>query len=116
LKFSWYKIVQRYPTMSGGFYDEKVAKVERGTHKMASDEQHGVACHGWVDGNLIHFLRSADGTSTDEVSRRIGQCDKRVKAPICIKRHNGGMQAVDRHDQMRQTFSLASRHGFKNMT
>jgi hypothetical protein len=25
LKFSWYKIVQRYPTMSGGFYDEKVA-------------------------------------------------------------------------------------------
>jgi hypothetical protein len=29
LKFSWYKIVQRYPTMSGGFYDEKVNSAVR---------------------------------------------------------------------------------------
>jgi len=80
---------------------------------MVSDEKHGIACYGWVDGNPVHFLTSADGTVTNEVSRRIGRCDKKVKAPICIKRYNHGMQAVDRHDQLRQTFSLASRHGFK---
>ena len=91
----------------------KAAKVERRTHKMVSDEKHGVAHDGWVDGNPVHFLASADGTVTDEASRRIGQCDKKVKAPICIKRHNHSMQTVDRHDQLQQTFSLASRCGFK---
>jgi hypothetical protein len=91
----------------------EAAKVERGTHKMVSDAKYGIACYGWCDGCPVHFLTSADGTSTNEVTRRIGRCDKKVKAPICIKRYNHGMQAVDRHDQMRQTFSLASRHGFK---
>ena len=37
----------------------------------------------------------------------------KVQAPVWIKRNNAGMQAVDRHDQLRQTFALASRHGFK---
>jgi hypothetical protein len=94
----------------------EAAKVERGTHKMVSDENYGIACYGWIDGNrnTVHFLTSADGMATNEVSRRVGWCDKKVQAPICIKRYNHGMQAVDRHDQLvRQTFSLASRHGFK---
>jgi hypothetical protein len=91
----------------------EAAKVERGTHKMVSDEKYGIACYGWIDGNPVHFLTTADGTSTNEVTRRVGRQEKKVAAPICIKRYNHGMQAVDRHDQMRQTFSLASRHGFK---
>jgi hypothetical protein len=81
---------------------------------MVSDENYGIACYGWIDGKPVNFLTSADGTATNEISRRVGRCDNKVKAPICIKRYNHGMQAVDRHhDQLRQTFSLASRHGFK---
>ena len=91
----------------------EAAKVERGTHKMVSDEKHDIACYGWLDGNPVHFLTSADGTVTNEVSRRIGRCNKKVEDLICIKRYNHGMQEVDRHDQLRQTFSLVSRHGFK---
>jgi hypothetical protein len=47
-----------------------------------------------------------DGTVANEVTRRIGRQERKVQAPICIKRYNKGMQAVDRHDQLRQTFSL----------
>jgi hypothetical protein len=83
---------------------------------VVSDENYGIACYRWIDGNPVHFLiSSADGMVTNEVSRRVGRCDKEVKAPICIKRYNHGMQAVDRHDQMQQTFSLASWHGFKKI-
>jgi hypothetical protein len=91
----------------------EAAKVDRGTHKMVSDKKHGIACYGWIDGNPVHFLTTADGTVANEVTRRIGRQERKVQAPICIKRYNKGMQAVDRHDQLRQTFSLASRHGFK---
>jgi hypothetical protein len=90
----------------------EAAKVDRGTHKMVSDGYYGIACYGWIDGNPVHFLTSTDGTTTNEVTRRIGRCEKKAKA--CIKRYNKGMQAVDRHDdQLQQTFLLASRHGFK---
>jgi hypothetical protein len=83
------------------------------THKMVSDVNYGIACYGWIDGNPVHFVTTADGTVVNEVTRKIGRVRKKVCAPICIKRYNKSMQAVDRHDQSRQTFSLASRHDFK---
>lgn len=91
----------------------EATKVERGTHKMVSDAQYGISCYGWVDGNPVHFLTTADGTVLNEVTRTVGRVKKKVSAPICVKRYNKGMQAVDRHDQLRQTFSLADRHDFK---
>jgi hypothetical protein len=91
----------------------EAAKVDRGTHKMVLDANYGIACYGWIDGNPVHFLTSADGMTTNEVTRRIGRSEKKGNAPICIKIYNKGMQAVDRHDQLRHTFSLSSRHGFK---
>jgi hypothetical protein len=91
----------------------EASKVVRGTHKMVSDAKYGITCYGWIDGNPVTFLTSADGSVTNEVTRRIGRIEKKVNAPLCIKRYNKGMQAVDRHDQLRQTFSLAGRHGFK---
>ena len=27
----------------------EAAKVDRGTHKMVSDETHGIACYGWIE-------------------------------------------------------------------
>ena len=79
----------------------EASKVERGTHKMVSDKKYGIACYGWIDGNPVHFLTSADRSTTNEVSRRVGRAQKKVNAPICIPRYNKGMQAVDHHDQLR---------------
>jgi hypothetical protein len=77
------------------------------------DVRNHLAAYGWVDGNPVHFLTSADGTATTMVNRRIGKQTQKVRAPIGIRRYNANMHAVDRHDQLRDTFSLAKRHGFK---
>ena len=85
----------------------------RGLFKKMVDAKNHIAAYGWIDGNPVHFLTTADGTTTTEVKRRIGKKVERIKAPIAIKRYNQNMHAVDRHDQLRDTFSLAKRHGFK---
>ena len=85
----------------------------RGTIKNMMDFKNQIVAYGWVDGNPVHFLTSADGTGTSSVTRRVGRESVRVRAPACIKKYNKGMQAVDRHDQLRALFSLCHRHGFK---
>jgi hypothetical protein len=92
----------------------EAAKVDQGTHKMVSHANYGIACYGWIDGNPVHFLTSADGTTTSEVTRRIGRSKKKVKAPICIKRYNKGMQAwtgminCDKHFRLQVVMVLRS--------
>ena len=81
--------------------------------KMATCEKEGLVAIGWVDGNPVHFLTSADGTDESSTVRRVGGEKKNVKAPTSIKRYNHGMQAVDRFDQLLSLFSLAKRHPFK---
>ena len=85
----------------------------RGSIKRMVDTKNHLAAYGWVDGNPVHFLTSADGTGSTEVKRRVGRTIARVKAPNAIKQYNQYMHAVDRHDQLRDTFSLSKRHGFK---
>ena len=85
----------------------------RGLFKKVIDTTNHIAAYGWIDGNPVHFITTADGTTTTEVKRRVGKKIERIKAPIAIKRYNQNMHAVDRHDQLRETFSLSKRHGFK---
>ena len=85
----------------------------RGRIKRVVDIKNHLAAYGWVDGNPVHFLTSADGTATTDVKRRISRNIEKVRAPVGIKRYNQNMHAVDRHDQLRETFSLSKRHGFK---
>jgi Transposase IS4 len=88
-------------------------KLDRGSTKTMMEHEKGITAYGWLDGNPVHFLTTADGNTMSQVSRRIGKERKWVAAPTAIKKYNKGMQAVDRHDQLRTTFSLADRHGFK---
>lgn len=95
------------------FSKSDAGKLERGETKVMMDHGKGITAYGWLDGNPVHFLTTADGNSMATVYRRIGREKKNVPAPIAVKKYNKGMQAVDRHDQLRKTFSLAERHGFK---
>ena len=95
------------------FTNTEANNQDRGTIKRMVDSTNHLAAYGWVDGNPVHFLTSADGTGSTNVKRRVGRKVSRVKAPIAIKRYNENMHAVDRHDQLRETFSLSRRHGFK---
>ena len=85
----------------------------RGQIKCMVDTHHGIAAMGWTDGNPVHFLTTADGVKVSEVKRHVGRDKLTIRAPDGVKKYNKGMQAVDRNDQLRQLFSLSSRHGFK---
>ena len=85
----------------------------RGAMKIVSNKQNGIVAMGWVDGNPVHFLTTADGTEASTVKRRVGSVVETVKAPAAIRRFNHGMQGVDRFDQLVSLFSLAKQHAFK---
>ena len=81
---------------------------------MMADPNNSIACFGWVDGSPVQILTTADGSvSASTVYRKLGKEPIIVKAPLCLKRYNQRMQGVNRHDQLRATFSLVARHGFK---
>jgi hypothetical protein len=60
--------------------------------------------------NCITKADPSDGETT--VTRKIDGVQQEVKSHIAIKRYNRFMQEVDRNDQLRVEFSLATRHAF----
>ena len=73
----------------------------------------GLVAFGWLDGNPVHFLTTADGTDRSSVLRRVKDRRNQIKAPSAIPKYNHGMQAVDRFDQLVSLYSMAKRHSFK---
>jgi len=95
------------------FSSQEKRQWERGSVRGMIERKKRIAAFGWLDGNPVHFLTTADGSGMTKVTRRVGRDHQSVEAPIGIKQYNIGMQAVDRHDQLREGFSLSARHGFK---
>jgi len=85
----------------------------RGAMKVSCNQTHGMVAFGWVDGNPVHFLTTADGTESSTVRRRVQSQIKTVRAPVSIKRYNHGMMGVDRVDQLISLYSMAKTHAFK---
>jgi hypothetical protein len=92
----------------------EVEKAGRGTLKWAVNLLAGIYAFGWSDGNLVHMMSTADGSDqVTTVSWQIGKDKRDVPAPKTVKAYNAYIQGVDRHDQLRATFALTKRHGFK---
>ena len=51
-----------------------------GLFKKVIDTTNHIAAYGLIDGNPVHFMTTADGTTTTEVKRRIGKKVERIKA------------------------------------
>ncbi|MGH7974333.1 MAG: hypothetical protein ACREBR_02310, partial [bacterium] len=95
------------------FTKQEAKNKPRGSIKVAVNDRFKMTAVGWLDGNPVHMLSTADGTENGSVTRRIGGQQQPVRAPVIVKHYNNSMQAVDRHDQLRALFSLCKRHGFK---
>ena len=67
---------------------------------MAVNQNFGRVAFGWLDGNTVHMITSANGTEMAMVKRTVRGEKVDVNAPIALKRHNANMQTVDRHDQL----------------
>jgi hypothetical protein len=69
---------------------------------------------GWNDKNPVHILSTA--YSSQEITtvwKQRGAAKLQIPCPRAIPMYNDGMQGVDRHDQLRSKFALASHRGFK---
>jgi hypothetical protein len=80
-------------------------KAKRGDYHIDVNTKHGVVAGSWYDGVPINVITTADPSDGETAVSRNS---------ISIKRYNRFMQTVDRNDQLRVAFSLATRHAFKN--
>jgi hypothetical protein len=95
------------------FTEAEARKEKRGTSRLAVNKENNLVAIGWIDGNPVHMITTADGTEISQVKRRIQQEQKYQSAPIAVQKYNHGMQAVDRFDQLMSLYSLAKCHAFK---
>jgi len=84
----------------------------RGFRKIAVNQEHGITAISWMDKKPVLMLSTADGTSTEDVVRKEGRSKVVVPALKCIAQYNKRMGGVDRHDELRNMFSLHRRHKF----
>jgi hypothetical protein len=81
---------------------------------MAVCEFSKMQAFGWNDKNPVHILSTADSSQKrTTVWRQRGAAKLQIACPREIRMYNDGMQGADCYDQLRSTFALASRHGFK---
>jgi len=86
----------------------------RGFRKVAVAKEEGIVAFSWLDTKPVVMLSTADGTTESSgVKRR--EKDKRnmIPAPKCLQLYNKKMGGVDRHDEIRSTFSVHERHTFR---
>jgi hypothetical protein len=95
------------------FTEAEARKERRGSCRLAVNQENNLVAIGWIDGNPVHLITTADGTEMTHVTRRVQQEQRRQSAPTAVRKYGHGMQAVDRFDQLMSLYSLAKRHAFK---
>ena len=61
---------------------------KQGSYKVAANRQHGIVAYGWLDGNPVHLMSTADGTGQTYVKQQVHSSKQLVNAPIGIKQYN----------------------------
>jgi hypothetical protein len=95
------------------FTEAEARKERRGSCRLAVNQENNLVAIGWIDGNPVHLITTADGTEMTQVKRRVQQEQRQQSAPTAVRKYGRGMQAVDRFDQLMSLYSLAKRHAFK---
>ncbi|MGH7955149.1 MAG: hypothetical protein ACREOZ_04230, partial [Gloeomargaritales cyanobacterium] len=88
------RINRRHFPKSVIFSQQEARIMPRVSSKIAVNEQFRMTAAGWLDGNPVHLLSTADGSEIGTVTRRTGGRQQDVSAPVLVKRYNKAMQAV----------------------
>jgi hypothetical protein len=82
--------------------------------QMAVCELAKMQAFGWNENNPVHILSTTySSQNITTVWRQCGAARLQIPCPRAIHIYSDGMKGVDRHDQLRSTFALASCHDFK---
>eukprot|EP00957_Ditylum_brightwellii_P053159 4030773-Ditylum_brightwellii.AAC.1 len=76
------------------------------SYKVAANRQHEIIAYGWLDGNPVYLVSTADGTGLTFVKQQVQSSKQRINAPIGVKSYSNAMQAVDHIDQIMCLFAL----------
>ena len=74
------------------------AEARKPNARVAVDAKFGLVAAGWLDGNPVHIISSADTERISEVCRKVGGKRISVTAPEAIQNYNKGMDGMDRHN------------------
>ncbi|KAF0728663.1 hypothetical protein Ae201684_013621 [Aphanomyces euteiches] len=97
-----------------GMFDKKQIKsVMHGSSLVSVATSLGIIAVSWLDGTVVNMLSTADATTKSFVHRRIGSQTIQQECFSLVGLYNKYMQGVDRHDQLRERFSIASGASFK---
>ncbi|RHY57596.1 hypothetical protein DYB34_001834 [Aphanomyces astaci] len=98
-----------------GMFDKKQVKsVQRGSSLVSVARDQGIIAVSWLDGTVVNLLSTADSTTKSYVKRRVGGNTTQQQCFSLVGLYNMYMQGVDRHDQLRERFSIASGASFKH--
>ncbi|RHY78307.1 hypothetical protein DYB30_014057 [Aphanomyces astaci] len=86
----------------------------RGSSLVSVATSLGIIAVSWLDGTVVNMLSTADATTKSYVHRRIGSETRQQECLSLVGLYNKYMQGVDRHDQLRERFSIASGASFKH--
>eukprot|EP00957_Ditylum_brightwellii_P049215 3734156-Ditylum_brightwellii.AAC.1 len=86
---------------------------KHGSYKVAGNRKHLIVAYGWLDGNPVHLMSTADGTGLTYIKQQIQISKQSVNALKAIPRYDNAMQAVDCIDHIINLFALMRRYHFK---
>ena len=64
------------------FTEAEARKEKRGPCRLAVNQENNLVAIGWIDGNPVHLITTADGTEMTHVTRRV-HCPTGTKATEC---------------------------------
>ena len=64
------------------FTEAEARKEKRGSCRLAVNQENNLVAIGWIDGNPVHLITTADGTEMTHVTRRV-HCPTGTKATEC---------------------------------
>ncbi|KAH9136654.1 hypothetical protein AeRB84_018318 [Aphanomyces euteiches] len=95
------------------FDKKQIKSVMRGSSLVSVATSLGIIAVAWLDGTVVNMISTADATTKSFVHRRIGSQTIQQECLSLVGLYNKYMQGVDRHDQLRERFSIASGASFK---
>jgi len=103
---------RKFCPLSVQFTKSEAKYHRRGACRFATSVSHNMTAWGWVDGNPVCMMSTADGTDLSTVKRQVGREKRTVMAPDAVKNYNKFYGGVDHFDSLLSKYSITKRHRF----
>eukprot|EP00957_Ditylum_brightwellii_P204703 15340463-Ditylum_brightwellii.AAC.1 len=75
-------------------------QLTRGIYKVACNKNYGIATYGWLDGNPVHLMTTADGSGVTHVSCQVAR--EKLQLKMALWNMGIGNDDIHFHEQNSQ--------------